>query len=602
VRHRLLFLTILSALLYDVAFFFPETLGFLVLVSLILIFLVLSNLTKNMLSKTYARMVPAVALEELWRTRRYNLLRSKPLSKSLTTACPPTVSVEALQVRSRKLYAKAGSGHEAQAGGAHEVCVSKDLPSSKLRRAWQDYRWNLYPPLALSAEPCEAYRRVRSARNTHHERAYGLYGLLWGCTIFSMHFVWLLMFFLDKLKFGLCVAVLAYAFAVIYLSVTSAIWFVVTGKIFESNILAVFCRRTGIRCIAMQLCAFLLLCYSYFYLLENYALWFLGRAEGYPFLNPLIPLVNFRFFANVLILAGRLFSGEPVLAPMSPSEQALHNIEIIYLKPDMVLHNQNSTDQKKERPNLVSYEYNIYRKLCDLKLWERCNVPGNRTKQFIILAPESAFPFPLNMHPDVIELWSNVLPDNVHMILGTQQAFGEKLCQSVVWLNSCRIKKNYVKKHCVPFIERVPHFYKKIEFLRKFFLGDVCQFSRAKKIEQQNYFEFTDKFSQNFCHPELDSGSIQSIAQNKIIFIPQICSELFFTSSYKNFVDIANAARWQAHCLKPSEISAYIIFFVNDSWFTGYFKKIMQGSARLKSLLSGVPLIYVGHENLIFFD
>jgi hypothetical protein len=195
------------------------------------------------------------------------------------------------------------------------------------------------------------------------------------------------------------------------------------------------------------------------------------------------------------------------------------------------------------------------------------------------------------MHPDVIELWSNVLPDNVHMLIGTQYAFGDKLCQSVTWLNARRIKKNYVKKHCVPFIERVPHFYRKMEFVRKFFLDDACQFSRAKKLEQQNYFEFTDNSMRANNYSKTGNSFF---AQAKIIFIPQICSELFFVSSYKYFADIAKTVRRGA-----SGIPAYTVFFVNDSWFMGYFKKIMQGSAKLKALLSGVPLIYVGHEELI---
>jgi hypothetical protein len=118
----------------------------------------------------------------------------------------------------------------------------------------------------------------------------------------------------------------------------------------------------------------------------------------------------------------------------------------------------------------------------------------------------------------------------------------------------------------------------------------VGQFSRAKRVEQQNYFEFPDEFSK-LSHDEITCNG-------KIIFIPQICSELFFTSSYKDFANIANTAKLHAHCSKSSDISAYTVFFVNDSWFTGYFRKIMQNSAKLKSLLSGVPLIYVGHENL----
>ncbi len=403
------------------------------------------------------------------------------------------------------------------------------------------------------------------SRANHSGAQFFWLGLVWGVFVFSVHFVWLLVLLLDKVQSGKSFAIFAYAFGMTYFSLTSAIWFMVIG----------FLIKKISRYYTSQILMFFVTCYGYFYLLENYALWWLGRLEGYPFLNPLIPLINFKLFAKIFMVAGTLLG----LGVGSYNSDVINNnyadfpqpdgVEFIYLRPEIV-----SVDQ-----NLVSYEYQIYRKLCDLKLWER----RDEHQQFIIFAPESSFPFPLNTYPRVMEMWSNVLPDNAHLLIGTQYKLNGKICQAVCWLNKCRIRKFYVKKHCVPFVEKIPHLYKRLKPIRDVFLSDVfpegvAQFSRLKKLKQQNYFEFDGFKSSN----------------DKIIFIPQICSELFFVSNYKLFSEIVT-------CYTKHNDFAFVTFFVNDSWFLNYFKKIMQDSARLKSILSGVPLIYVGHKELKLF-
>ncbi len=499
-------LILLSALLYDVAFFSSEYLGFLVLPSLFLVFWVLikvgQTLNGSIASKFYARMV------------RYTGRSSR--------------------VRTQCVY---------RGIGRHSPRAGKFGPS---------VFW---------------------------------YGLAWGVLVFSFHFIWLLVLLLDKVKSGTCFAIFVYLFSITYFSFTSAVWVWVTQLIFR-KVRDYFSSCDYYCYSAAQFSIFLITCYCYFYLLENYALWFLGRIEGYPFLNPLIPLVNFELFTKTCVFAGILFGRGVGYQSGLPACKlaAADGVEFIYLKPDTASFDQNS----------VSYEYQIYRKLCDLKLWER----RDEDRQFIILAPESSFPFPLNTYPGFIELWSSVLPDNAHLFIGTQHEFKGKICQAVSWVNQRRIKKIYVKKHCVPFVEKIPRFYKKLEVLQRIFLNkafsqEISQFSRAKKLKQENYFEFN-----------CIGDSQNPTAVGRIIFIPQICSELFFVSSYKTFSGIVKACNAGSRD-KPAGCqanSAYIIFSVNDSWFMGYFKKIMQDGARLKSVLSGIPLIYVGHEKLKFLD
>ncbi len=357
-------------------------------------------------------------------------------------------------------------------------------------------------------------------------KQYFFAGFGWGILVFSVHFIWFLILLLEKINACKSFAFCAYGFSVLYFALTSAVWFCFLSFAWQNYVI-----KCGIT-------------YCYFYFLENYSLWFLARLEGYPFLNPLIPLSDFKLFTKVLILFG---------LACQPDFSGLKNTEFIYLPPGT----------RHEGESWVDAEYKILQELCKLRLRER----SDQSKELIIFAPESAFPFPLNKYPSVIELWSNVLTDKSHLFIGSQYKYGEKLCQSVYWINQRRIKNNYVKKHCVPFVEKIPKLYRKLDLIRRVFLGDACQFSRARKLEQLQVFEFSED----------------------LIFIPQICSELFFSSSYKTFSKIK----------KEHAKQALIIFFVNDSWFTGYFKKILYNSAKLKSILSGVPLIYVGHGCLM---
>jgi apolipoprotein N-acyltransferase len=378
------------------------------------------------------------------------------------------------------------------------------------------------------------------------------YGFTWGILVFSVHFIWLLILLLEKINACKSFALFSYSFTVFYFSLTSALWLCALSFLIEffANLqphtrhsrLDRESRQIKLTKLA-SMTSFCFAGYTYFYFLESYSLWFLGRLEGYPFLNPLIPLINFRLFMKILICFG---------FGVQPDFGGLKNTEFIHLTPEA----------RQEGESWVDAEYKVLQELCKLKLWERTD----QTKKLVVLAPESAFPFPLNKYQSAIELWSNVLPKNTHLFIGSQYKYGEKLCQSVYWIHQRRIKNIYVKKHRVPFVEKIPKFYRNLDLIRKVFLGDVCQFSRAKALPQAQCFELSED----------------------IIFIPQICSELFFSSSYKTFSKIK----------KEHGKQAFIAFFVNDSWFTGYFKRILYNSAKLKSILSGVPLIYVGHECL----
>lgn len=378
-------------------------------------------------------------------------------------------------------------------------------------------------------------------------KQYFFVGFYWGILVFAVHFVWLLILLLEKLNSYKSFAFFAYGFAVFYFALTSTLWFVLTGLI---------CRRkffSWLNWNATKLSIFFISILGYFYSLENYALWFLGRVEGYPFLNPLIPLFGFKPFLRLLLYLG--------VGCQQIDSDRLKNFEFIYLKPP----------SRQVEQSWIDTEDEIFKELCKLRLLER----QESLKEFVIFAPESSFPFPLNRYQSAVELWSNALTSNTHMFIGSQYKSDKKLYQAVYWLNQRRIKNNYVKKHCVPFVEKIPYLYRRLKVIQNVFLGDVCQFSRGSKWQQQDCFELP------VCHP---AGSI--------IFIPQICSELFFKSSYKTFSRI-NDEYGRARPI-------FIVFFVNDSWFVEFFKKNLFNCAKLKSVLSGVPLIYVGHDGLKF--
>jgi apolipoprotein N-acyltransferase len=344
------------------------------------------------------------------------------------------------------------------------------------------------------------------------------FGFLWGLIAFALHFIWLYELLLTKSQAGKFLSATIFIFCVFYFSTFSGLWFCATKLSFL--VLRIFCI------------SFICTTLIFFWFLEKYSFFIFGRAEGYPFLNPILPLAKYKVF---LLLYSFIY--------FNPShDPELKETKIFYLKPV----------SRAGELSCSTVGQMIYQKLSALDL---CKYSSGET--LVVVSPETAFPFALNKHEEMLNFWNNVLPLNSHFLIGSQREENGKFFQTLYYINSRRIMQFYDKTHTVLFTEKIPKKWKKFKFAEQLFLKEKEEFHKGKIFKSFK------------------------IAKNLTI-IPKICSEVFF---------------------KPIEIkdknNEFIFIFVNDSWFLNYFKQLMENFIRLKQLTLGIPMLYITHLEIL---
>jgi apolipoprotein N-acyltransferase len=182
----------------------------------------------------------------------------------------------------------------------------------------------------------------------------------------------------------------------------------------------------------------------------------------------------------------------------------------------------------------------------------------------IIVTPESFYQFSLNRHEEQVALWTSAIPDDAYLVVGTQATDGRKMYQVAALAQAGLIKKYYVKHHCVPFTEKIPKFWRRMTPLRNFFLHNADEFSKGKSPLGAGVFD-------------VGAG---------VRLIPQVCSEFFFKLFSPQVWHVCREQQGRRHAL---------LLLVNDSWFVGYFQRIIKALTALKAAYLGIPVIYVGH-------
>lgn len=348
-----------------------------------------------------------------------------------------------------------------------------------------------------------------------------LYGLIWGGVAYGLHFVWLLDLLIKKSQAGLLLAIFLYVAIVCYASFTSALWFFLT-KLLRVSIIV-----TGI---------------VYFFVLHFYMFWMFG--EGYPFLNPCLPLMEY-------VPSKVIF--------MPKQEEVLWNdYKFIYLKP---------CEEKGDR-NRATRE--LYRNLKAAYHKHKLTAQKDASQKICLLGPETTYQFAPT--PSTLELLGSSLED-AELLFGAlrnHETSHNAQYQTVYWLTSQSsstrsiwkgkglIIKSYDKQHRVAFVERIPWFWKSNRWALDLFIGDRCTMARGLS-SQEKFFGL---------------GASLRIR-------PFICSELFFLP-------------WR-DLFPEGDLSKFSIVFVNDSWFCPYFRRILALSASFRFLPLDCSLLYVGH-------
>jgi apolipoprotein N-acyltransferase len=217
------------------------------------------------------------------------------------------------------------------------------------------------------------------------------YGFLWGLLVFGFHLSWLLAMLFEHgvTSQGLVVWIIT----VIWFSSISGVWFWTANYSWILSTLLFFLFVTRLS----------LLPY--------------GKMEGYPLINPLLPL-----FSRV------------------PSS----DLKIADLKIDDMIAVQ-AWWYGNLNPMFVGYRM--------LDSIAQCQVQYPNIK--IIIMPESTFCFDLHEYENFFPIWSDGFQGGT-ILFGSHRKCGIGFLNSVFALRDGKIIKMYDKQHLMPFVEQIP--------------------------------------------------------------------------------------------------------------------------------------------------
>lgn len=279
--------------------------------------------------------------------------------------------------------------------------------------------------------------------------------LLWALLVFPTHFIWLYALLRYQSRASIELAIGLYLFVVCYFIVLCAGWFALSSYIIRNNKIEM--RRI-----------FILASISCFYIVITHVSLspFVGHREGYPFLNPCIPLARtIMYFTNTTV------TNNPATLPL------------LYLKPM----------PSSDHPGIDGQRH--FHALCNQKL----------TSKKIIIAPESFFPFPINEYPEIVALWSCALPTGSTFIFGSQWQDASKRYQTACCITNHQLTCLHHKHHLINFVECMPAWYNQIACLQALFLHNAQDLS-------------------------VSNASLKVFRHHGTNIMIQICSEFFFTS------------------------------------------------------------------------
>ena len=357
-------------------------------------------------------------------------------------------------------------------------------------------------------------------------------GLLWGAIVFGAHFLWVLHILLTRSNATLLLSSMLYLLLVFYCAFTSAIWFLIMSHI-----------RILWRAIVT---------FAYFCFLAKYLLWFLPSVHRYPFLNPMLPLVRYKWFVFIMsFLCGGVPSG-PILKPITwQGEKAYEHIlstgeKTIFLDA-RIYKEYGSTYSPEEEGDL----------LLEVLKAKRLYEATKKYNNVFVFAPESTLSFSPIKKKEVAAKWQRELPKNAMLFVcglrgNEKSGYGHSLFQ----VSASLIMKAYDKQHAVDLTEKTKRIWKRWGWARNLFLHNKLGYKKAKSKTRKI----------------LRAGGMK--------FEPFICSD-FFISNFKERRDI-----------KPDLITVY----ANDSWFPWWFCNLMERYLLFRAIQTQTPILYISQK------
>ncbi len=335
-------------------------------------------------------------------------------------------------------------------------------------------------------------------------------GALWSIIAFAMHAFGIFFVVVKRGTDYITVVFLLTCFA-LYCSLYSMLWLWAVQKKPSNDRFTQMIYRT-------------IVTLFFFVAIDTFFLFPLGVVQGYPLFFPVIPLVNstvgvflityiqqwFLFFLVIALQESIVFMFlctsfskikktiifalllSVFLWPIFFTPAQKQELRTLYNTDEIVcILECKSGNDPREHAQL----------LYELLLKARNTYP--QVKTFIMR--ESAFPFSLNEHLYVVEMWQkNIMQEGDSIIFGSAWKEGEECSNCFFCIDTCRITHRYEKSHLIPLFEYIPSnlFFK--DSLKSLFFQKKDLFSPGSSL--RNPFKML----------------------NQLQALPVLCSELFW--------------------------------------------------------------------------
>ncbi|MFC1854843.1 hypothetical protein ACFLY6_03195 [Candidatus Dependentiae bacterium] len=370
-----------------------------------------------------------------------------------------------------------------------------------------------------------------------------VYGFLWGALCIAPQFWWLpRAAHLYPESYGLGQGYGFFTFFLVLFSVTHTVF------TFLQVFVCSFFKKSWIRSV---LCVFGL--WPYFFYLANYGFAPLGEIKGYPFLWPFLPLAKSETFLKVIAPVCKTSEAQKVIL-----KNKLKHFSFVQLDKSRCAR----LDQTHKPASFVG------QKIREALKNESVRACGDG-KTIIFLAPESAFPYPLDLRQGYVDIWSYEMPKNSHFLIGTRRQIAPENVVQHNWLQNFMLDetRQIVSTGCCQATAWI-HDRKMVRLLDK---KTLCPFSEAGILKGENM--------------EFERFEIEGLK-----LVPIVCYDFFSNFSWLSSVDTSG------------ELT---VLLANESWFPKQTTDIIRCFVKFSSAWYGRPIVYVSARyglNLVSFD
>lgn len=391
-----------------------------------------------------------------------------------------------------------------------------------------------------------------------HQKMHFIHGFMWGLILFGVHLVGTFSYLLTLSQDTLFTRCMPIICALTYFPLLSGLCFW-----FTQHVINVCINHMQ----SYLLMAWLIAIYKYLYILENISLWPFGQSEGYPLLNPLIPLTAYPASLSLVYILGSQTVILVLLATaasivwliVSKTVRALIICStcISFWLISIALYYPINDSIPTWLDTVVALPEVFLNNDSPFKARNQAIVTLSRLiKKFpqvtVVITPESAFYAHQLQDTEIHSLFDCThLGKNIHILMGSFRWDNGQYYNCLYWINNGTIKYSFKKRHAMLLTERIPAFFNQSDIKQHYFTSTP---PITISTEKRPLFEIT----------------------NQIVLVPYLCSELFFNTEADDFYPFDS-----------------LVAICNDRWCWHYFAEIMHHAARLKAITWQRPILYI---------